>query len=164
MKMLGIQLIEIPLVDNSSLKTEVEALEFRDFLLRIIQETAEEIKFGLETDLPPHEFKQYIDGFKNSRVGANYDSGNSSGLGYDPYEEITVLRNRIFNIHIKDRVYQGTTVQLGTGSAEFDKFFKALKEINYRGNFILQAARGEEGKEFENIRNQIEFLKGYMEW
>lgn len=164
MEKLGIRLIEIPLVDNSSLKTEKEALEFRNFLLQIVQETTDEIRFGLETDLPPHEFQQYIDSFGNSRIGANYDSGNSSGLGYDPYEEIIVLGKRIFNIHIKDRVYQGTTVQLGTGNAEFGKFFKALSEIDYSGNFILQAARGEEGKEAENIKDQIKFLKGYMEW
>ena len=164
MKKLGIGLIEIPLVDNSSLKTEKEALEFRDFLLSVVRETEGEMKFGLETDLPPYEFKQYIDSFENDRVGANYDSGNSSGLGYDPYEEITVLGKRIFNVHVKDRVYKGTTVKLGTGSAEFDKFFKALNEIGYSGNFILQAARSEEGKEEENIKNQIIFLKGYMEW
>lgn len=164
MKKLEIGLIEIPLVDDSSLKTEKEALEFRDFLLSVVRETDEEIKFGLETDLPPYEFKQYIDSFENDRVGANYDIGNSSGLGYAPYEEITVLGNRIFNIHIKDRLYKGTTVKLGTGSADFDKFFKAINEIGYSGNFILQAARGEEGQEEENIRIQIEFLKGYMEW
>lgn len=163
MKELEIGLIEIPLVDASSLKNSLEKNDFREWLLRIVEETDPSIQFGLETDLNPGDFLKYIEEFHNSRVGANYDSGNSSGIGYDLYEEVTTLGNRIFNIHIKDRVYQGTTVQLGTGSADFDKLFKGLSEIGYSHNFILQAARGEEGKEEDNICSQMKFVRQYME-
>ncbi len=163
MRISGIKLIEIPLVDNSSLKTESEAIEFQRFLLTVINEVGEGIKFGLETDLPPNQFREYIDSFNNNAVGANYDTGNSSGLGYNPYEEILSLKEKIFNIHIKDRVYRGQSVQLGTGSADFENVFRAINEINYTGNFILQAARGEEGKEKENIIKQIDFLRKYIQ-
>lgn len=165
MQQLGILLIEIPSVDNSSLKTEEEKLSYRDFLLEMEQETKEwypQVRFGLETDLPPMEFSKYLIEIGKKRIGANYDSGNSSGLGYDLYEEVTTLGNRIFNIHIKDREYQGTTVKLGTGSANFERLFQGLKEIAYQGAFILQAARGEEGKEQENIANQLSFVKEYV--
>lgn len=84
-------------------------------------------------------------------------------IGYEPYEEVTVLGNRIFNIHIKDRVYRGTTVQLGTGSADFDRLFGGLEEIGYDGAFVMQAARGQEGQERENISGQIDFVKKYVE-
>ena len=155
----GISLIEIPLVDDSSLQSETEETAFRDFLLPIIDETDAGISFGLETDMEPHRFRKYLDSFGTERLGANYDSGNSSGLGYKPYEELTILRERILNIHIKDREYQGTTKQLGTGSADFEGFFKALKEIGYDGSLILQAARGEDGHEQENIAWQLDFVK-----
>jgi hexulose-6-phosphate isomerase len=162
MERLDIGLIEIPLVDDSSLKNETEKDEFREWLIEQINKMPQSIKVGLETDLPPHEFLAYLDSFGNKRVGANYDSGNSSGIGYNLYEEVTTLKNHIFNIHIKDRVYHGKTVQLGTGSADFEKLFKGLNEIKYRHNFILQAARGEDGSEAQNIRHQIDFVKSYI--
>lgn len=163
MTLIRATLIEIPLVDDSSLKTEEEKALFRDFLKEIIEHTDESIKFGLETDLNPIDFKDYLESFNETRVGANYDSGNSSGLGYNSYEEVTTLKDKIFNIHIKDRLFHGGTVKLGTGSADFDSFFEGLKVIGYSGDFILQAARGEEGNEKENIKNQMIFVKNYIQ-
>lgn len=162
MKLTGISLIEIPLVDDSSLRNESEEGAFRDFLLDILKNAPEGIRFGLETDLPPKQFKAYLDSFGQARIGANYDSGNSSGIGYLPYEEVTTLRDYIFNIHIKDRVYHGTTVELGTGSADFKELFRGLKEINYQGSFILQAARGEDGNEKHTVARQAGFLRDWI--
>lgn len=158
MNQIGSSLIEIPLVDDSSLRNKQEAEEFREFLLEIAANTSTDVLFGLETDLPPQQFKEYLDTFGLGKIGANYDSGNSSGIGYLPYEEVTTLKDYIFNVHIKDRVYQGTTVQLGTGSADFKELFRGLKEIDYQGSFILQAARGQEGSEEDTIRRQMQFL------
>ncbi len=163
MKMLGITLLEIPLVDASSLQNGQEKEHFREWLTYIINNADETIYFALETDLNPRDFLEYLESFHNSKVGANYDSGNSSGIGYDPYEEVTVLKDYIFNIHIKDRIYHGTTVPLGTGSADFDRLFTGLKEINYKHSFILQAARGADNKEEENISEQRKFVTGYIE-
>lgn len=160
---LNIPLIEIPLVDDSSLKSYENKVQFREFILEIADRAEQNISFGLETDLPPHEFLEYLNWIGRENIGANYDSGNSSGLGYDMYEEVTTLREKIFNIHIKDRQYQGTTVALGTGSADFEGLFRGLREIPYQGAYILQAARGIEGREKENIENQLTFLKSYTE-
>lgn len=162
MKQLGIGLIEIPLVDDSSLKSNAEKTAFFEWLSQIISYADQSICFGLETDLNPKDFLEYLEKFNNKRVGANYDSGNSSGIGYDLYEEVTTLKDFIYNIHIKDRIYHGTTVQLGTGSADFDQLFKGLSEIEYKYNFILQAARGIEGEEESNIAAQIEFVNSYI--
>ncbi len=163
MDRIGIALMEIPLVDASSLTNEQEAEEFRSFLLQLLSMAPGNILFGLETDLPPGKFRDYLDSFGQMRIGANYDSGNSSGIGYMPYEEVTTLKNRIFNIHIKDRMYQGTTVELGTGSADFKELFRALKETGYEGSFILQAARGADGSEQETIKGQVQFLSNWIE-
>lgn len=163
MEQLGIGLIEVPLVDASSLSNNIEKAAFREWLLQIVESTNQSIRFGLETDLNPKDFLKYLKGFNSVQIGANYDSGNSSGIGYDVYEEVTILKDYIYNIHIKDRVYHGTTVQLGTGSADFDRMFQGLKKIGYRHNFILQAARGTDGEEESNISEQIEFVKKCIE-
>lgn len=159
---IGASLLEIPLVDDSSMKTEVEKQNFMEFLIEIADGTDASFLFGLETDLPPEKFKEYLDRIHHPRIGANYDSGNSSGLGYNPYEEVTILRDKIYNIHIKDRVLHGSTVALGTGSADFERFFHGLAEIKYQGSFILQAARAEEGEESDNISRQLSFVKEYV--
>ena len=161
-EIVGFNLIEIPLVDDSSIKGKDEEDLFREFLLDILDSTKTNIKIGLETDFEAKKFLQYLTSFNHKNLFANYDSGNSSGLGYDLAEEVTVLNKHIANIHIKDRVFKGTTVELGTGSADFEGLFEAIKNINYKGSFILQAARSIEGRENENIRKQIGFIKNLI--
>jgi len=104
---------------------------------------AEEKNVGilLETDLAPREFRSLLDRWAHPLVGANFDSGNSASLGYEPREEISTLGETIMNVHVKDRLRGGTTVPLGTGAANFDEVFGTLGDIGYRGPLILQTAR-----------------------
>lgn len=162
-RQIGARTIEIPLVDNSSIKT----VEEKNILISSLGEVVDLLKeynivLGLETDLQPQPFLALLQDINHPLIQANYDSGNSSGLGYEPYEEVVTLNKLIHNIHIKDRKFGGTTVSLGTGSANFDRLFQGLKEINYQGSFILQAARGVEGQEPETISNYIQFVKKYI--
>lgn len=163
MQEIGASLIEIPLVDDSSISDEKEEIKVINFLREMCDlANSCSIKIGLETDYSPEEFRPLIDKIERDNLVANYDSGNSSGLGYNHKKEILALGNKLYNVHIKDRVYQGTTVKLGTGSADFDGVFSALKKIGYQNSFILQAARGEEGKEKDNIMQQLFLVKEYI--
>jgi L-ribulose-5-phosphate 3-epimerase len=162
-KDLDIKLIEIPLVDDSSIRNHQKKEMFKDFLLEILRnQNHKDIFLGLETDFPPYEFKQFIDSFESPLVKANYDTGNSSALGYNVREEIAVLGELIFNIHIKDRIFKGGTVELGKGDVDFKEFFKSIKNINYSGSLILQAARGSDGYEKESVAEQLSFVKEYV--
>lgn len=157
---IGSKLIEIPLVDNSSIKTVEEQTVFVNLIKNCIPEIEEYgVKLGLEVDLPPMEFVSLLRNINHSMVGANYDSGNSSSLGYDPENEMRIFGNHLLNVHIKDRLYKGTTVSLGTGDAQFEKLFSFLHKLDYKGSFILQAARGEDGEEIKTIDTQVKFIK-----
>lgn len=161
--LIGAQGIEIPLVDQSRLKTKTDAALLIKALRQIIPIADDyNINIVLETDLSPQKFVHLLRQINRPRIKANYDSGNSSALGYNSYEEVIALKDYISNIHIKDRLLHGKTVPLGTGDANFEQLFKALKHINYQGSFILQAARGIKGKEAQTIRKQIKFLKKYL--
>jgi hexulose-6-phosphate isomerase len=77
--------------------------------------------------------------------GINYDSGNSAALGYDSAEEISAYAARILNVHVKDRLFGGTTVPLGTGAADLAKTIRLIELSGYRGQYILQTARANDG-------------------
>jgi L-ribulose-5-phosphate 3-epimerase len=142
---IGANFVEIPCVDRSSLKSEAERGALVDAVSAVLP-SAEEKGVGilLETDLPPAEFRSLLDRWGHPNVGANFDSGNSASLGYDPIEEIATLGETIMNVHIKDRLLGGTTVPLGTGAARFDDVFGSLGRIGYRGPLILQTARDDD--------------------
>lgn len=164
MTRVGARLLEIPLIDDSSVNTSEERELMIDFLREILEYADKEDVFvGCETDMPIGVFREFLDDIHHKRIKANYDSGNSSGFGYNHTEEINSLGEYIANVHIKDRVYQGTTVELGTGSADFNQVFSSLESIGYGGGIILQAARNEDGKEADTIASQLSFIKGYCE-
>lgn len=162
MKRINACLLEIPMVDDSSVKTAEERKLVVDFLHDVLTiADNNDILIGCETDMPVGFFRDFLDEVGHPRIRANYDSGNSSGLGYNHSDEIHSLSDYIANVHIKDRVLHGTTVELGTGNADFDQVFGSLSDIGYKGSIILQAARGEDGKEADIIRSQLEFVKDY---
>ena len=127
------------------------------------------INLSLETSLSPNEFKKLIFAFKPLDIKVNFDMGNSASLGYNPNEEIDLLGDFIVNVHIKDRVRNGGTVPLGSGDTDFVTVFNKLKNVNYSGDFILQAARQDlhENKEKKDInvtiKNYINFIKPFLE-
>jgi hexulose-6-phosphate isomerase len=164
MEKVGAELIEIPLVDSSAVKTESEEIQVISFIREAADYANDKgILIGLETDFPPGRFRDFLKEIKRSNVYANYDSGNSSGLGYDHEEEIMSLHELIANVHIKDRKLHGTTMALGTGNADFDKVFSSLRAVGYGKAIILQAARTDDGTEKENISGQLSFVKKYVE-
>ena len=139
---LEISMIEIPLVDSSSLKNNKNKIEITYNLKKILKLAEENnVTIVLETDLNPFDFKEFLIGFENYNVMANYDSGNSASLGYSSEIELTELKKWIKNVHVKDRKFNGGTVPLGTGDTNFDEFFSSLSKINYSGDLIIQGAR-----------------------
>jgi hexulose-6-phosphate isomerase len=136
--------VEIPFVDNSSIKNEKEKQEFIDAMQDAFKLAKDlDIKISLETDLSPIAFKGLLEQIGLDFVQANYDIGNSASLGFDPKEELNAYGQRILNVHVKDRKLGGTTVPLGTGSADIQGVFQKLNEIGYAGGITMQAARGE---------------------
>ena len=137
--------VEIPFVDNSSVKNDNEKQEFIDAMQDAFKLAKDlDIKISLETDFSPIAFKELLEHIDLDFVQANYDIGNSASLGFDPKEELDAYGQRILNVHVKDRKLGGTTVPLGTGNANLDLVFKELNKISYSGGITMQAARGDD--------------------
>jgi len=159
---LEISIIEIPLVDSSSLKTDENKKEIINNFNKILPFAEKNnVTITLETDLNPYDFKKFLIEFNHPCVMANYDSGNSASLGYNSGEELVELKKWIKNVHVKDRKFQGITVPFGTGDTDFDLFFSSLSKINYSDDLIIQGARFENKAITPEVTCQIyqEFIK-----
>jgi L-ribulose-5-phosphate 3-epimerase len=158
--------VVLPFVDNSRIQSEAEeqtVLEILERALPVAEET--DVEMHLEADFAPENFATFIARIPHPMVKINYDTGNSSGLGYIAHEEFAAYGNRIGSIHIKDRLRKPgggiATKPLGEGSADFDDIFASIRSIGYSGGFTLQAARGEDGDEVNWIKRQLAFILRY---
>lgn len=153
--------VEIPFVDNSSIKNDKEKQEFIDVMQDAFKLAKDlDIKISLETDLLPITFKELLEQIGFDFVQANYDIGNSASLGFDPKEELDAYGQRILNVHVKDRKLGGTTVPLGTGNAKIDLVIQKLQEFGYSGGLTMQAARGED--DVETAKEQLNYVRNLL--
>lgn len=158
---LGITDIVVPCVDQSSLDGKKAKDNFVENMALLVKAAEEKtINLSLETDLAPKIFANLLERMNSDRVTVNYDIGNSAALGYDPIEELQAYGNKITDIHIKDRELGGGSVVLGNGSANFELFFKEILKFNYKGPFIMQAYRDDEGVEI--FKQQLDWIKSYL--
>ncbi len=138
---IGIKKFVLPLVDNSSIKNKIQENKLRKYLTsRKFQTILRKNSLILfESDFEPKKLLNFIKKFKSKKFGINYDSGNSAALNYKFKDEIKYF-NYVKNIHIKDRLLSGQTVDLGKGNADLLGLTDYIKKKKYRGNLILQTA------------------------
>ena len=158
--------VVLPFVDASSIRTEDEKATVLGVLERALPlSDTLGVELHLEADFGPEEFAAFLSRIPHASVKVNYDTGNSSGLGYVASEEFAAYGHRIGSIHIKDRQRlpdgKVATKPLGQGSADFDDVFKSIRKIEYSGGFTLQVARGKDGDEVNWIQQQLAFLRRY---
>jgi L-ribulose-5-phosphate 3-epimerase len=162
--LLGVKRVIVPFVDASRIETEAEFESVIGTLQRILPMAEKtDIEIHLETSLPPVRFACLLERLPHPLLKANYDSGNSSSLGYKPHEEFDAYGRHVGSVHIKDRLLGGGTVAPGTGDADFPALSECLRMVNYKGDFILQVARDVSGEEVNWIRKNREFvLKNFL--
>ena len=150
--------IVIPCVDYASLRNENDIKNFIKNIKSLISEAEKkDINICLETDLGPIKFAKLLENIGSNNIKVNYDTGNSAALGYDPVEEFNAYGEKITDLHIKDRIYGGGSVPLGSGNVNFSKILELLFKNNYKGIIIFQAFRDDEG--IEIFKKQYKWFK-----
>ena len=156
----GIKYIEIPLVGNSSLKTDSDFNSLVKQLAKLDKKAKKyNIDFILETDLPPEQNVSLMKSMIGMSVGMNFDMGNSAYWSFNPDIELPQIGPWIKNVHVKDCIPEIYTVPLGDGNVDFNKVFEHLKIQGYIGLFILQAAPASFGEEIEVAKHYYNFTK-----
>jgi hexulose-6-phosphate isomerase len=162
-RLIGINRMVIPFVDASSIDTQAEFDGVVMLLKRLLEPAGNTgIEIHLETSLTPARFAELLNRLTDPLLKVNYDSGNSSSLGYAPREEFAAYGERVGSVHIKDRLLGASTVPLGTGDADFPALAEGLKKVDYKGDFILQVARGASEDEVAWARRNREFVLNHF--
>tara|TARA_B110000211_G_scaffold49831_1_gene54437 strand:+ start:5530 stop:6360 length:831 start_codon:yes stop_codon:yes gene_type:complete len=157
---IGIEFVVVPLVDDGSLDDIQQENILVDFLLQQQNHIRElGVRIVFESDFSPVELHRFISKLDSDVFGINYDIGNSASLGLNPVEEFKFIGDRIFNVHVKDRVLGGTTVPLGQGVADFKTVYRLLKSHNYNANYILQTARASNDQHLEALLKYKKFIQ-----
>jgi len=159
----GIERIVLPFVDASRVSNEAEMDEVARVLQRALPAAEEfSVELHLETSLGPADFTALLERVPHPMVLVNYDSGNSASLGYNPRDEFEAYGRRIGSVHIKDRILGGSTVPLGSGCADFDALLQGLRKVDYRGDMVLQVARGKAGDEVSWARGNVAHVRRWL--
>ncbi|MBE3117822.1 MAG: sugar phosphate isomerase/epimerase [Candidatus Atribacteria bacterium] len=162
-QLVGINRIVLPFLDASRIDADAE-FESVITVLKQVMKMAEEtgVAIHLETSLVPSRFAELLAKLPSPMIKVNYDLGNSASLGYNPQDEFAAYGMRIGSVHVKDRIRGGGTVSLGTGDANFEVLSDRLKAIGYKGDFILEAARGTSGDEVPWAKRNREFMLTHL--
>ena len=154
-----IKILVIPIVvDNGgeNLETLIELKKLISLAQNYLSK--KNLQIALECELSTEKIEALCESFKNfDNIGFNFDIGNSASLNNDPIQEINIYGDKLFNVHIKDRIMNGKTVPLGQGNANFKKIFSELRKVGYSKNFVLQAARIADQDELITVKQYIDF-------
>jgi hexulose-6-phosphate isomerase len=144
--LIGVSYIVVPLVDNGSIRSKSQEKLLVSSFQRMGPKLKDlNLKVVFESDYEPLKLASLINKFSAEVYGINYDIGNSASLGFNVADELDAYGDRIWNVHIKDRLLGGVSVPLGSGAANFEQVFEGLSELGYSGNYILQTAREPNG-------------------
>ena len=157
----NIKIIDLPLVGKASLKKKQIAEDYKTLLLKLEKKIlANGLVIAIETDLGPNELNDFLKSFNKKAITVNYDMGNSAFWKFNTQQEFLSYGQLISNVHVKDCTPSDYTVQLGDGNVNFSEVFSLLKKNNYKKDFILQGARGND--DVQTAKRQLEFTKKYI--
>jgi L-ribulose-5-phosphate 3-epimerase len=118
---------------------------------------------ALETGLESGPvLRRFLDGFDTGGLGVNLDPANLMMHGFDLYEAIRVLREKVVHVHAKDARQSGASrqaqeVPLGHGDIDWLLFLSTLEEIEYRGWLTIERESGD--NRVADISGGVEFLR-----
>ena len=133
--LVGIGRVVIPFVDGSRIENDKELLETVSILRELLPAAEKNgVELHIESSLAPKPFAALLEQCQHPLLRVNYDSGNSSSLGYEVGEEFAAYGHRIGSVHIKDRRLGGGTVPLGTGNADLPAAQSICAQVSRKFN------------------------------
>jgi L-ribulose-5-phosphate 3-epimerase len=158
-KELEIARIVLPIEDSSILINPIEVerqVNWMKHALTLAEKRG--IEIDIETTLDPLNLASFLNRLPHPLLKVNYDIGNSAGMGYQINDEFAAYGHRIGSIHIKDKLLKGPTVAIGTGIADFPALARSLRNLDFKGDVVLESARGTPGDELAWAKRNLSFI------
>ncbi len=94
----------------------------------------------------------------HERIGLCYDTGHGARAGDEIVEAVRKIGKRIYGVHLKDVNEQKRDVTIGTGILDIRGFVKALKDVGFKGSFMIEYEL-EPQDPVPGIQKSLEFVK-----
>ncbi len=138
-------------------KNELKSNEVAEVINRL-KECAPKAKekgiiLGIENTLSAQQNMEILEKIGSDACKVYYDVGNSTYNGYDVPAEIRMLKDKICQIHFKDGAFY-----LGKGKVKMEPIAEAIKEINYKGWFVLETGLPTMNK-VNDFKKNLDFLR-----
>lgn len=147
--------ITVPLLEESDITDSTIRKKFMDIIVDFANKYPE-LNFSFEAETHWDNILELVSLKDNFWI--TYDTGNITSQGFNHKEYLTKVIEKISNVHIKDRTYQGQTVRPLTGDTDFIVIFNTLRDLEYNGLYTLQTARGSTGSEPETMKRHKEIF------
>ncbi|MBN1123449.1 MAG: sugar phosphate isomerase/epimerase [Sedimentisphaerales bacterium] len=136
-KALGVKVVLLAFFGNGDLRGDPKGIDEVVRRLKRVAPKAEQagVILAIESWLSAWEHRQIIERVGSPAVQVYYDVGNSHLQGYDIYEEIRFLGDRICEFHAKDYEFL-----FGKGKVNFPAVRTAMDQIGYRGWIQIEGA------------------------
>lgn len=153
-KKLGTRVMLMPFFGKGALQTAEEKNYVGDVLRELGREAEKaRIALALENTISAEDNVRIMERSRSKAVKVFYDVGNALNAGFEPVKEIRWLgKNRIAQIHLKDRGY------LGQGKIDFAEVLRAIDEIGYEGFADLETS-SPSGSVENDMRRNLGFLR-----
>tara|TARA_R110001583_G_scaffold113252_1_gene263754 strand:+ start:7817 stop:8584 length:768 start_codon:yes stop_codon:yes gene_type:complete len=150
--------ITIPLLEQSELSDGDKRARFIDNMNELANNWFPTLIFSFEIESYHNVITDII--YSNDNFRLTYDTGNMTSLGINHEYYIDKYINKIDTVHIKDRLYDGTTVSPGTGKTDFKSIFNHLRSLNDNGiNYTIQTDRETDGDEVNTISKHKKIIE-----
>jgi len=108
----------------------------------------------------PEQMIQYVDQFGTPTVGTYFDISNMIKFGVPPADWIRALGPRLLKFDFKGYSKSKGWCGIGEGDENWPDVLKALKEVNYQGEFATAEVDGGGAKALKDISQRMDRILG----
>jgi len=108
----------------------------------------------------PEQMTQYVDQFGTPTVGTYFDISNMIKFGVPPADWIRALGPRLLKFDFKGYSKSKGWCGIGEGDENWPDVLKALKEVNYQGEFATAEVDGGGAKALKDISQRMDRILG----
>jgi sugar phosphate isomerase/epimerase len=116
-----------------------------------------QVILGLENTLSAQDNMGILERVGSDWVQVYYDFKNSADFGRDVPAEVRLLGKRICQVHLKN----GAELLSGPGNVNFPACADALREVGYRGWYVLEST-SPSGDRVADTRANIEYVRQHF--